>query len=348
MKKETSTLAIAVAVLFSILLFPLIFFSSFASGAVYSAESLLKPEREEDLYRSFVDNGGADWVYGLLITGCEEGLEETIGLGEKAEDLFPKDWVDTMLYDVYHAFIKGEEYQMDLSYQKDVLRDISMEYFDENMEKELREEYGEAYDMLDESTKAELMVKAEKLYKEEIDVLVEENISALEEEFTEKFNSVYDMEEFHELKELEAESGFSLTDRTELCYYLNLGGYIVLGFTGALIVILLLCHLFRSSGFITAGIFLLIDSGIMWAMAKVLPNVSGRLVYDELAVEMAAEELPTFSVGLISDLMGWCMEGFEKVGRLGLMVGLILALVGILLFVIRKNKTEAEPMTGMQ
>ena len=352
MKKKTSAVAIVVAVIFSIFLFPMIVAGSLVSGAIFSAEEILLPEREEDIYRSFTENGGVDWVHDLVLDGFEEGAgEEAAELGLKAEEFFTKDWVENMVYEVYHAFINGEEYQFDFSYQKDAMRNLLMEYFNENIESTLREEYGEAYDMLDETTKAEAVAEAKKVYTEEIEVLIEEEIGTLEQEVTKEFNAIYETEEFRELKEIEAESGFSLTDRTELCYYLNLGGYIFLGFTGVLLVILLLCHLFRPSGFFTAGAFMLIIGGGMTVIAKVVPGVLNGLISSEFAAtELVSgeEELPAFAMALVGDITEWCMAGVEKVGMYGLRAAVVLILVGILLFIIRKNKAEAEPVMGMQ
>lgn len=349
MKKKTSAVAIVVAVIFSIVLFPLIFVGGISSGAVFSMASVFQPDREEDVYRSFVDNGGMDWVYDLVIQGVEEGMgTEAAEFGIGAEEFLPKGQVETMVYDIYHAVIKGQTYQPDFSYQKDVLWNASMEYFNENIEDTLREK-SEGYDLLDDAKKAELKAEAEAAYREEMEQVIDESISTMETEIAASINSIYDMEEFQELKAIEAESGFSLTDRTELCYYLNLGGYLLLGITGFLVVLLLLCHLFRPSGFITAGVFTLIDGGLMLVMAKVLPGILNGLIGSEITVEeAAAEEFPMFAMAMVADIISWCMSGLEKVGKIGLMTAVVLILVGILLLVIRKNKADAEPTSSME
>lgn len=348
--KKPSAAAVIVAVIFSILLFPMILAGGIGSGTVFSVVSVFQPDREEDIYQSFVDNGGIDWVYDQLLLGMEEGMgEEAAEMGLTAEEFFPKAQVETIVYDVYHAIMKGAEYQLDLSYQKDLMRTRLMEYFNENIEDELRAEYGEEYDLLSDDKKAEVIAEAEKVYAEEIETLIEDEFGVLETELSANINSIYDMEELQELKELEAETGFSLTDRTELCYYLNLGGYMVLGITAFLIVLLLLCHLFRPSGFITAGVFALIDGGLMTAMAKVLPGILNSFISNEMiAGELAAEEIPSFAMTMVADIIGWCMTGFEKVGKIGLMTAVVLILVGILLLVMKKNKADAEQASAME
>ena len=359
MKKKPSTLAIIIAVIFSIFLFPFIFIGGLSSGVVFSLESMVAPDREEDLYQSFVDNGGVDWVYDLFLSRVEEGMgsaEEDLGIELEATELFPRAQVETMVYDVYHAVIKGREYKMDLSYQKDVMQAKLTEYFEANIDAEiensLREEYGEAYELLEESKKqeikAEARVEAEKVFYAEMDTIIEEEFGTLEKEISAEINGIYDTPEYKELMALEDEYGYSLTDRTELCSMVRLAGYILLGITALIIGILLLCHLFRPSGFFTAGVFTLVTGGVLLIAAKGMQGVLLSLIGSELSAEFATEEVPVFLMPMLEDVLGWCVIGFEKVGKIGLMATVVLVLVGILLLVIRKNKAEAEPVSVME
>ena len=54
-------------------------------------------------------------------------------------------------------------------------------------------------------------------------------------------------------------------------------------------------------------------------------------------------EMPGFVMPVIAEILGWCLTGFEKVGKIGLMAAVLFILVGILLVILRKNKAEAEP-----
>lgn len=392
MKKKTSALAIVVAVIFSILLFPFIFISGISSGVVFSLESVVAPGREEDLYQSFTENGGMDWVYDTLIAGVEEGLSEgftvsatelgdvPVDISFDAKELLPRDQVDTIAYDVYHAIIKGETYQFDLSYQKDLIETKLNEFFettvtekiiatiDETAEEEIKKEYGEAYDLMSESERQELLEKAkeeatkiameeaENLFDTEVMTTLETEVASLEEELTETINSIYDTPEWQELKDLEAQYGYSLADRTQLCRDIRMAGYILLGITAVLLVVLLLCHWFRPAGFFTAGAFSLVTGGVLLAGAKVVKNVMMGLIGSEISSVSLSEEALQMDEFLeaimlmIEDILGWCLTGFEKVGKIGLMAAVIFILVGILLLVIRRNKTEAEPesVMGMQ
>ena len=351
MRKKPSGVAILVAVIFSIFLFPFVLLGGIGSGTVFSMASAFQQEREEDLYRCFVERGGIDWAYDLAISGIKEGLgEDTAEFGVEATKLLPKNQLETIVYDIYHAFIKGEEYQFDFSYQENVVKEAGLKYFDETIENKIRTEYGALYDLLDENQKKFAITAAREIYIAEMDAVIEEEITSLEQELSTEFNNIYEMEELKELKALEEETGFSLTDRTKLCYYLNLGGYLLLGLTGVFLLVLLLCHLFRPSGFFTAGAFTLVLGGLLMGLAKVAGNVLLRLINTELSAELTPEEFPDFVMPMLGDVMGWFMQGFEKVGKISLMAAVILILVGILLLVIQKNKAEAEPVyvMGMQ
>lgn len=318
MKKKTSVLAIIISVLCSILLFPLILFGGISSGTVFSMASLLQQNREEELYQSFINNGGIDFVYDLWM---DEAGEEVERFAVEFQELFPKDQVENMFYDIYHALIKGEQYAADFSTQKEIVKEIALQQFDENLEE----------------------------YRKKVEATIEEEFTMLEKEFSESINSIFEMEEYQKLKEIEAEYGFSLTDRTELCYYLNLGGCVLLGLTGVLMVILLLCHLFRPSGFFTAGAFALLAGGVMMAMSKGFPGIMLSLIGTEMSVaDIATEEFPAFVMPMINEVLGWCMTGFEKVGKIGLMAAVLLILVGILLLVIRRNQAEQNATMEMQ
>jgi len=383
MKKKTSALAIVVAVIFSIILFPFIFAGGVGASAVFTLESVIAPDREEELYQSFVRNGGVDWGYDLIIEGLEQGLEE--GLSESlpesmgggtlpeldAKEILPKQQAETILSDVYHAIVQGTEYQVDLSHQKELIKTKLNEYFDttlteeiratveESLEEEIRSEYGEEYDKLPEKEREELLAKAKeeatnialeearKAFDTEVIPMVDRELAELETEVSKAFNSIYDMPEYKELKALETQYGYSLTDRATLCKDISLAGNIMLGVTAGILLLLLVCHWFRPSGFFTAGAFTLIIGGGLFTVGKVIPGVVMNLLDSELSkmfVEgSVVSEVPGFVLPMLEEILGWCLTGFEKVGKIGLMAAAIFILVGILLAVIRNNKKGTEP-----
>lgn len=384
MKKKTSAIAIVVAVIFSIILFPFIFVGGACAGAVFTLESVIAPDREEELYQSFVRNGGVDWGYNLIIEGLEQGLEEGLaesmpeGMGDgavllelDAKEILPKQQAETILSDVYHAIVQGKEYQVDLSHQKSLIKTMLNEYFDTtvtteikatvetSLEEEVKKEYGEEYNKLPESEREELLAKAKEeainiamkearnVFDTEVIPMVDTEMTELEQEVSKAFNSIYDMPEYKELKELETIYGYSLTDRTSLCKDISLAGYIVLGITAFFLLLLLVCHWFRPSGFFTAGAFTLIIGGGFFAIAKAIPGIALQFLNSEISSMMAegsaGTEFPEFIMPMLGEIAGWCLTGFEKVGKIGLMTAVLLILAGILLAVIRNNKKETEP-----
>lgn len=339
MKKQTSVVAIVIAVIMSILLFPLILGTGVASGAIFSVSSALKPEREQELYDAFEENGGIDWIYEIFLEETGETVEMSEDLSVNMRELFPKEDVSALVKEIYQAFIKGEQYSVKLPKQEQFMKQELMQYFDENAETWLREELGEAYDLADAATKEEALKAARETYEQEINTVIEKEMDELEAELTGMLQNIYETEEYKELKDIEAEYGYSLTDRTELCAVLNLAGYIVLGICCFFLLLLLICHLFRPSGFITAGIFALITGGVMKIGGTALPGFVNGVLRAETA---ESENLPEFITQLVDEVLSWCMSGFNKIGMLGLSAGVVLVLVGILLLVIRGNRAAAE------
>ena len=347
MKKKPSVAAIIIAVILSILLFPLIAVSGLVSGGIFSVESLLSPGREEEIYQTFVEHGGMDYVYDLLVQGAEGELQET---GIDPEEFFPKQQVEDIVYEVYHGLLQGKIIQIDLTPQRELTKEYALREFEAGVEEALREEYGEAYDMLEESEKTQAIEEARKIFDEEMDRIIDEEFSALEKELSDEINAIYELPEVQELKIAEKERGFSLTDRAELCAAIRMSGYLFLGVTVFLLAMLLLAHWFRPSGFFTAGAFTLVIGGGMAALAKAVPGVLNGLIRSELAsTELTpGEEIPESVFAILAEIFEWCMAGIEKVGTYGLMAAVLFILMGILLLIIRNNKTDAEPVAELQ
>lgn len=384
MKKKTSAVAIVIAVIFSILLFPFVLAGGVGAGAVFTLESVIAPDREEEIYQAFVKNGGVDWGYDLLTEGLEKALAEGLagglpeGMGDAslladldAQEILPKQQAETLVSDIYHAIVQGTEYQVDLSHQKELIKTKLNEYFDtalteeikstveNSLEDEIRNEYGEEFDKLPEKEREQLLAKAKeeatnialeearKAFDTEVIPMVDTEVAELEQSVSEAFNSIYDMPEYKELKALETKYGYSLTDRTALCQDISLAGNLLLVVTGVILFLLVVCHWFRPSGFFTAGVFSLIIGGGFFAIAKAVPGFALNLLDSELSKMLAGESalsgVTGFVMPMIEEILGWCLTGFEKVGKIGLMAAALLILVGILLLVIRKTRKEAEP-----
>ncbi len=340
MSKKPGAVAIIIAVLVSIILFPLIVATGLASGAVFSAATIIEPGRENEIFDKFMAEGGLDTFYEELITETGASFEGMEGVDIDAKELLPKADVEKIVGEMFRALMSEQQYNADLSAQKNYLEGKLDEYFEANIDAAIEEKGGEYYDLMTEDQKKEVenTVRNEyETYKEkEILSLVEE----LETEVSGIVNSLYDTPEYEELKELERQTGYSFFERTKLNADLNLAGYILLGICAFFMVLLLLGHLFRPAGFFTVGVYSLLTGGLMKAAAILIPGAFDTTVRAELETVIAAE-LPKGMEGsilaVLEDVLQWGLSGFDKVGTIGLWCGLILALVGILLLVLRKK-----------
>lgn len=334
MNKKTSAVAIVIAVIMSIVLFLPIVISGLASGTIFSVQAVLQPGREDDLYRSFEDNGGIDYIYDVFLEETGEELEFTKGVSVNVKEFFPKKDVATIVKGLYYAFLEGETYSVKLDFQKTYLKEKAMEYFEQNAENLAKEELGELYELASESQKQETMDIARREYEAEVDSIIEEEVSTIEVELSDILNEVYKTTEYQEMMDNLDEFGYSLADRDVMCSDIGMAGNVFLVIGAILIVLLLLCHWFRPAGFVTAGVFSLLTGGIMKGGAVVIPSAMGTLLQAE---KLEGESVPDFMIALVEDIMNWSMEGFQKVGMLALGLGAVLFLVGILLFVIKRN-----------
>ena len=66
-------------------------------------------------------------------------------------------------------------------------------------------------------------------------------------------------------------------------------------------------------------------------------ELSNIMMEDGIAIET-----PEFIMPMLEEILGWCLTGFEKVGKIGLITAIVFILAGILLLVKHKNKKEAE------
>lgn len=338
MNKKPGFVAIFVAVLMSIILFLPIVGSGLVSGVCFSVQSMLQPDREMDLYRSFEKNGGVDFIYDILLDETGEEMTFTEDISVNTRELFPKEDVAEIMEGIYQAFFKGENYSIKFDSQKAYLQDKAMEYFEQNIDDAIKEELGDLYEYASESEIQEAKDIARKEYKAEVDSVIEKEVASLEAEFSGVLDVVYESPEYQEVMDILEEEGYRLDDREKLCSDIGLAGNVFLVIGVILVVLLLLCHLFRPAGFVTAGVFSLLTGGILKGGAIVIPSTISKLAAEET---LEGEPIPDFLVALVEDIMNWFVEGFHKAGMLALGFGVVLFLVGILLFVIRRNQAEA-------
>lgn len=337
MKKKPGFVAIFVAVLMSIILLLPIIGSGLVAGACFSVQSMLEPGRETELYRSFEKNGGVDFIYDTLLDEFGEEVEFTEDVSINTRELFPKEDAAEIMEGIYHAFFKGENYSIKFESQKEYLQKKAMEYFEQNIDDVIKEELGDLYEYAGESEIQEAKDIARKEYEAEVNSVIEKEIASLEKEFSGILDVVYESPEYQEAISFLEDAGYALNDRAEMCSAIELAGNVFLVIGVILVVLLLLCHLFRPAGFVTAAVFSLLTGGILKGGAVALPSAISKLVEAEM---LEGEPIPDFLVALVEDVMSWFMDGFHKAGMLALGFGVVLFLVGILLFVIKKNRAE--------
>ena len=335
MNKKPGAVAIIIAVIMSIVLFLPIVISGLVSGTIFSVQSVLQPGREDDIYRSFENNGGIDFIYDIFLEETGEEMEFAEGISVNMKEFVPKKDVATIVEGMYYAFLKGETYPVKLDSQKVYLKEKAMEYFEQNVDDLAKEELGELYELASESQKQEAMDIARREYEAEVDSIIEEEVTFIEAELSGILSEVYETTEYQEMMDSLNEFGYSLTDRAVMCSDIGLAGNVFLVIGIILIALLLLCHWFRPAGFITAGVFSLLTGGILKGGAMVIPSAMSTLLQAET---LEGEPVPEFMIALVEDIMNWCMDGFHKVGTMALGLGAVLFLVGILLFVIKRNR----------
>ncbi len=342
MNKKPGAAAVIVAVLVSILLFPFILVTGFGSGAVFSAAAVIEPGREDQIFDTFLAEGGLDGVYDEIINEAGSTFSDLEQFGISLEEFLPKSDLEYMLRGMFEALMSEQRYAVDLTAQRNYLDRKMDEYFEANIDSMIREEAGEYYDHMTEEQKEEAKVLARNEFAthKETELLV--IIDELEAEVSGIVNSVYETEEYAELKALEAETGYSFFERTKLHGVVEMAGYILLGAFGFFLFLLLLSYLFRPAGFFVGGAYSLFIGGILKLAAMAGPDVINIVIMEELAMP---SELPTgvetSVAAVLSEVFAWCLEGLNKVGAIGLWTGMILVLIGVLLVVLRRNAALA-------
>lgn len=357
MKKKTSVFAIIIAIFFSILLFPFILVCGSGSAVVFSLESVVRPGREEEIYETFVNHGGIDILYDVFTDEVEKQEETELFLFDlEVESLFPKEQFAGMIGEIYHAVLKEEEYTPDFSYQKNILKEYATNEFESSVEEEIgtmiQEQYGAVFEEFSEEEKQQLIKQAEealrKQFEEDLERVLQITLSEAEVQIRESIHSIYEGEEYQNIKEIEEEYQFSLTDRTELCYYLKLTGYVMLAVTAFFILLLLLSHLFRPSGFFTAGVFTLLTAAGMYLVSIGMNTALIRLIDEAWKEENIAEKIQKLALVLSEEVITWCSSGFEYTGKIFAGAAVLFVLTGILLLVIKRKQAEAELTSGLE
>ena len=411
--KKRGPIAIVLAVLFSILLFPFIYAFGLCSGAIMATSSWFEPGRKEEVYQNFVADDGIDWLYEVIDGAIEEGvmeasgsMEDVAGLEQIFENLITRDDVETIVKDVYDTVLSGEVYQFDFSVfserllsklegfaddnaaayieenladiyaaagadVKDKVKEIAKEIFMEEAEARIEAELAEVSPALRETSKKELLAKAEEEFEAQADAYIAENIEMLyaqldeetkealiaeakevilpefqtmmaeevknlEESLNTEIANLYETSEYKEFMAIQEQYGVSIFDMELIHSSLNLSGYLFMGLTFVFIVLVLLSHLFRPSGFYVAGVYTVLLGALQYVIGSLFGGRVAQVVSAELAFPHASLD------SLVHNFLAWFGTGFTSVGIIFLCAGAALILGGILITIINKNKAVQE------
>ena len=221
--------------------------------------------------------------------------------------------------------------------------------FDAEADAYIQENIREIYAQIDAETKAELIATAKEeilpqfkeeykaqykqQYIDEYSAMIDEAVLSAQTEINATIASVYTSEEYAQLEQTQADYGINIYDFDGLNEIFKSAGYICFGAAAVVILILLLCYLFRPAGFFVAGIFtLILGAGVKVIAGKALP-IASEMIH-------TAVELPHESVNaIVNSALVWVTEGLNESAMIGIFAGAALLLLGILTTIIRRGKT---------
>jgi len=221
--------------------------------------------------------------------------------------------------------------------------------FDAEADTYIRENIREIYAKIDEETKAELIAKAKEealpkfkeeykaqhkqQYVEEAAAVIDEAVITAQTEVNETIAAVYTSEAYVQLEQTQKEYNINIYDFAGISKVIQSAGLICFGIAAVIAVILLACHVFRPSGFFVAGFFTLVLGIGVKVVAGRAVSIAAELI--DRTVEMPHESI----AALVQTTLGWVEEGLGSSGMISIYAGAVLVLLGVLMLVLRRNKT---------
>ena len=221
--------------------------------------------------------------------------------------------------------------------------------FDAEADTYIRENIREIYAQIDEETKAELIARAKEealpkfkeeykaqhkqQYVDEAAAMIDEAVLTAQNEVNTTIAEVYTSEAYVELEQAQKEYNVNIYDFAGISKVFQSAGFLCFGAAAVIALILLACHVFRPSGFFVAGFFTLV-------LGIGVKAVAGRAV--NIAAEMIdrAVEMPHESIGaLVQTALTWVEDGLGSAGMISIYAGAVLVLLGVLMLVLKRNKT---------
>lgn len=325
MVKERSSVAIAIAVILSCILVPLLLLLGIASATTSAFSNVVMEHREDELFARFEKEGGIRWIYNeieaRLIPMAQE-LEVPEGM-EPLKDIVTYEDVSSISHGIYSAFLSGKQYVFDLSVQKERVRGNVDAYFDRYIDEQNLTE------LMDDGTVDIELVKES--YLKDAYTQLEEQVTWLEEELNAKLTEVYHTPQFIRLAGTEELHG-AATYLELLRGTLKKAELAEIGVMAVLVVLLLVCHLFRPSGFFVVGGTAIFLGAAAFVVSKGLHAVlfSGAVP----AVSMPDQSF----FATAEQIVLWLSDGYLHFGSYSAIAGVIFLVAGVFLLLFQRKR----------
>lgn len=296
-------------------------------GATTSAFSnVLMEHREDELFVRFEKAGGVRWIYdeiGVKLLSMGQELQVPEGM-EPLKNIVTYEDVSSVSHGIYSAFLSGNLYVFDLSVQKGRIKENVDAYFDRYIEEQRLAELMDS-EFIDIELVRESYLRDAYAQLEQQVVRLERELNAILEEFyhtawitraaaTEELNN---MEDSH-LSLLR--SGLKRAEFAEI------------GMMGVFAVLLLVCYLFRPSGFFVVGG----TAAVLGAAAFAVSKGILLLPFSEL---LPKGSIPHESLYAVAEQIAvWLSDGYFSFSIYSAAAGVLMLLFGGILLLFQRNR----------
>lgn len=324
--EERSKAAIVIVVILSGILVPLLLLLGIVSATTSAFSNALMEHREDELFLRFEQEGGIQWLYDEVearLVPMGQKLQVPEGM-EPLKDIITYEDVSSVSHGVYSAFLSGNLYVFDLSVQKERIKKNVDAYFDRYIEEQNLTELMDS-EFVDEELVRESYLKDAYAQLEEQVIQLETELNARLEELyhTAQFTRIADKEELHDIETTYLELLRSVLQKAKLAE---------IGVMAVLVVVLLVCYLFRPSGFFLVGSTSAFLGIAAFAVSKGLRSLlfSGIVPMDAMPHEsfFAATE----------QIVSWLSDGYLNFSIYSAAAGIALLVFGGFLLLFQRKR----------
>lgn len=315
-----------IAVILSGIFVPLLLLIGLVGATTSAFSNVLMEHREDELFVCFESAGGVRWIYdeigGRLLSMGQE-LQVPEGM-EPLKDIVTYEDVSSVSHGIYSAFLSGNLYVFDLSVQKIRIKENVDAYFDRYIEEQSLTELMDS-EFIDIELVRESYLRDAYAQLEQQVVQLEEELNTVLEEFYHTAwikraagtEELYDMEGFH-LDLLR--NGLKRAEFAEI------------GVMAVFVFLILICYLFRPSGFFVVG-------GTAAVLGAAAFAVSKGLLLLPFSEFIPAASIPHKSFYEVAEQIAvWLSDGYLKFGIYSIMAGILLLLFGGILLLFQRNR----------